>query len=73
MESDWGAMFQDPVLNHSVNYGKGFLTTDCSTLHPFSEVVLHDNDIIVAILSNFERTHQIYGDSLIESPVGGLL
>ena len=73
MESDWSAVFQDPILNHSVSYGKGFLTTDCLTLHPFSEVVLHDNDIIVAILSRFESTHQIYRDSLIESPIGGLL
>ncbi len=73
VESDWGAMFQDPVLNHSVSYGKDFLTADCSTLHPFGEVVLHDNDIIVAVLSCFEWNHQIFGDSLIESPVGGLL
>ncbi len=56
-------MSQDPVLNHSVSYGK----------RSFSEVVLHDNNIIVAILSHFERTHEIYRDSLIESPAGGLL
>ncbi len=73
MESDWGAVLQDAVLNHSFSYGKGFLTADCSNLHPFSEVVLHDNDIIIAILSRFERTHQIYGDSFIESTVGELL
>ncbi len=53
--------------------GKGFITTDCSTLNPFSEVVLHYNDIIVAVWSRFEWTHEIYGDSLIESPIGGLL
>ncbi len=46
-------MFQDPVLNHSVSYGKGFLATACSTLHPSSEVVLHDNVIIIAVLSRF--------------------
>ncbi len=57
MEGDWGAVFQDPILSHSVSYGKGFLTTDCSTLRPFNEVVLHDKDIIVAVLSRFEWAH----------------
>ncbi len=52
-------MFQESLLDHGISHGKGFLTTDCSTLHPFSEVVLHDNDTIVAILSRFQRTHQI--------------
>ena len=60
-------MFQDPVLNHGVSYGKGFLTTNCSPLHPFSEVVLHENNIIVTVLSHFEWTHQIYGHHLLSS------
>ncbi len=59
-------MFQNPILNDSLSYGKGFLTTDCATLYPFSEVVLHDNDILVAVFSRFEWTRQIYGDSLNE-------
>ncbi len=73
MESDWSAVFQDPILNHSVSYGEGFLTTDCSALHLFGEVVLRDNDIIVAVLSRFEWAHEIYGHPLIEGSVGGLL
>ena len=66
-------MLQGPVLNHNISYGKSFLTTDYSTIHSFSEVVLHDNVIIVSVWSPFKRTHQVYEDSLIESPVGGLL
>ncbi len=73
MESDGSAVFQDPILNYSVSYGKGFLTTDCSAIHPLGEVVLHDNDIIVAVLSHFEWAHEIYGHPLIEGSVGGLL
>ncbi len=64
-------MFQDPILNHSFGYGKGFLTPDCSTLHPFGEVVLHDNYIIVAVLSHFEWAHEIYGHPLVEGLLVG--
>ncbi len=53
MQHDGNAMFQDPFLYHGVIYGKGFLTTDCSTLHPFNEVILHHNNIIVAIFESF--------------------
>ncbi len=73
MEGDWGAVFQDPILNHSVSYSKGFLTTDCSSLHPFGEVILHDNEVIVAVLSRVEWAHEMYGRPLIEGSVGGLL
>ncbi len=73
MEGDWGAVFQDPILNHSISCGKGFLTTDCSTLYPFGEVVLHDNDVNAAVLSRFERVHEIYVHPLIEGAIGGLL
>ncbi len=66
-------MFQDPFLNYGIGHCEGFLTADCSTLHPLGEVVLHDNDIIVAVMGHLEGTHQIYGDSLIESPIGRLL
>ncbi len=40
---------------------------------PLGEMVLHDNDAIVAVMGRFKGTHQIYGDSLIESPIGMLL
>ncbi len=63
-------MFQDPVLNYGLSHSDGFFATECSTLHPFGKMVLHDNDIIIDLLGHFKWTHQIYRDSLVESPVG---
>ncbi len=43
-------MFENPVLNNSINHSYGFFATDCPTLHTLGEVVLHDNNIIIAVL-----------------------
>ncbi len=50
-------MFQYTVLDYGVIHCEGFLAADCSTLCPLGEVILHDNDIIIAILGRFEGTH----------------
>ncbi len=66
-------MFHDPVLDNGISHRKGFFAAYNMTLRPFSEVVLHGNDVIVVILGLLERSNQIHRDTLIERAIGGLL
>ena len=67
-------MFQDLVLNNCISRSyASFYVTDCSTLHPLGEVVLHDNDIIIGVLGALKGTHQVHWVPLIEGPICGLL
>ncbi len=61
-------MFQYPVISNGINHSYGFFAPDCSTLHPLGEVVLHNNDIIIA-----KGIHKVLWDPLIEGPICKLL
>ncbi len=57
VQRDRGNMLQDPILNYGMSHSDGFFATDCSTLHPLGEVVLHGNDVFIAVMGRFEWTN----------------
>ena len=48
-------MFQDPILNDGIRHCYGFFAANSWILQPLSEVVLYDDNVIIAILGPFER------------------
>ena len=51
-------MLPDPILNNGNGYCDSLFPTDCTTLLPFGEVVLHeDNNVSIVKLHPFDGTH----------------
>ena len=60
-------------MKNGISHSERFFATDCVTLHPRSDVILHNhNEFIAAFICLLERTYQVCGDSPIKGPIGGL-
>ncbi len=53
-------MFQDPFLNNGTGHSDSLFATDGTTLHLFTEVVLHHGNVFIAIWGSFKSAHQVY-------------